>query len=50
MQVRSYLFFDGRCDEALEFYKNKLGAEVTALMSFKESTDTACARLPRWRK
>jgi PhnB protein len=38
-QVQPYLFFDGRCDEALEFYKKKLGAEVTALMRFKESPD-----------
>lgn len=44
MQVRSYLFFDGRCDEAIEFYRNKLGAEVTALMRFKESPDPSmCA-------
>jgi PhnB protein len=41
MQVRSYLFFDGRCDEALGFYKSKLGAEVTALMRFKEAPDTS---------
>jgi PhnB protein len=41
MQVRPYLFFDGRCDEALDFYKSKLGAEVTALMRFKEAPDQA---------
>jgi PhnB protein len=40
MQVRSYLFFDGRTEEALDSYKSKLGAEVTALMRFKESPDT----------
>ena len=39
MQVQSYLFFDGRCDEALEFYKRAIGAEVTMLMRFKESPD-----------
>jgi PhnB protein len=32
MQVQSYLFFDGRCEEALEFYKRAVGAEVTMLM------------------
>ena len=37
MQVQPYLFFDGRCEEAIEFYKNTLGAEVTALMRFKDS-------------
>ena len=36
MQVQSYLFFDGRCEEALEFYKKALGAEVQMLMRFKE--------------
>ena len=39
MQVQPYLFFDGRCDEALEFYRKALGAEVTALMRFKESPE-----------
>jgi len=39
MQVQPYLTFDGRCEEALEFYKKALGAEVTMLMRFKESPD-----------
>ena len=39
--VQPYLFFDGRCEEALEFYRHTLGAEVTALMRFKESPDPA---------
>ena len=39
MQVQPYLFFEGRCQEALEFYRRALGAEVTALMRFKESPD-----------
>src|SRR2546428_1269171 len=39
MQVQPYLFFEGRCDEALEFYRRALGAEVTAVMRFKESPD-----------
>ena len=37
MQVQPYLFLDGRCDEALEFYRSALGAEVTMLMRFKEN-------------
>jgi PhnB protein len=36
MHVQSYLFFEGRCEEALEFYRAKLGAEVTMLMRFKD--------------
>ncbi|MEO5736832.1 MAG: VOC family protein [Variovorax sp.] len=39
MQVQSYLFFDGRCEEALEFYRSALDAQVTMLMRYKESPD-----------
>lgn len=39
MQVQPYLFFDGRCEEAVEFYRNALGAEVTALMRFRDSPE-----------
>ena len=39
MQVQSYLFFDGRCEEAVEFYKKALGAKVEMLMRFKEAPD-----------
>jgi PhnB protein len=39
MQVQSYLNFNGRCEEALEFYRRALGAEVTTLMRFKDSPD-----------
>ena len=44
MQVQPYLMFDGRTEEALNFYKSKLGAEVSALMRFKEAPTRACAR------
>ncbi len=36
MQVEPYLFFDGRCEEAIEFYRRALGAEVTMLMRWKD--------------
>jgi PhnB protein len=39
VQVSPYLFFEGRCEEALEFYKNAVGAEVTFLMRFKDSPE-----------
>ena len=39
MHVQPYLFLDGRCEEALEFYRSTLGAEVTMLMRFKESPE-----------
>jgi PhnB protein len=42
--VQAYLFFDGRCEEALEFYRKTLDAEVTTLMRFKDSPEPAsCA-------
>jgi len=41
MQVQPYLFFDGRCEEAVEFYKSKLGAKVEMLMRFKDSPEPA---------
>jgi PhnB protein len=36
MQVQPYLSFEGRCEEAIEFYKRALGAEVTMLVRFKD--------------
>ena len=39
MQVQPYLFFDGRCEEAIEFYKRALGARVEMLMRFSESPE-----------
>jgi PhnB protein len=39
MEVQPYVFFDGRCEEALEFYRGALGAEVTMLMRFKDSPE-----------
>jgi PhnB protein len=39
MQLQPYLFFDGRCEEAIEFYRSKLGAEVGMLMRFKDSPE-----------
>ena len=39
MKVEPYLFFNGHCDEAVEFYKKSLGAEVTMLMRFKDSPE-----------
>lgn len=41
MIVQTYLYFDGCCAEALEFYRKTLGAEVTLLMHYKDSPDPA---------
>ncbi len=37
--VQPYLFFEGRCEEAIEFYKKTLGAQVNMLMRFKDSPE-----------
>jgi PhnB protein len=39
MYIQPYLFFDGRCQEALDFYVSALGAKVEMLMRFKESPE-----------
>ncbi len=39
MQVQPYLNFDGRCEEAIEFYQRALRAEVTALTRFKDNPE-----------
>jgi PhnB protein len=36
VRVEPYLYFDGRCEEAVEFYRRTLGAEITALVRFKD--------------
>jgi PhnB protein len=40
MAIEPYLFFNGNCEAAIEFYKIALGAEVSMLMRYKESPDT----------
>jgi PhnB protein len=37
--ITPYLFFAGRCEEAIEFYRNALGAEVEMMMRFDESPE-----------
>ena len=37
--VQSYLFFGGRCDEALAFYRTAIGAEVEMLMRYKDAPE-----------
>jgi PhnB protein len=35
MQIESYLFFNGNCEEALNFYAQALGGKVTAMMRYE---------------
>lgn len=39
MHVEPYLFFEGRCDEAIAFYQSAVGAEVTMLMRYGDSPE-----------
>src|SRR6476646_2853378 len=47
MLVKPYLFFDGRCAEAVEFYRNTLGAEVKMLMRYNDSPEHLPAGMVR---
>lgn len=40
MLVQPYLSFEGRCEEAIEFYKKAAGAEVNMLMRFKDAPES----------
>jgi PhnB protein len=41
MLIQPYLSFDGRCEEAIEFYRKALGAEVVMLSRFKDVPPSA---------
>jgi PhnB protein len=41
MQINPYLFFEGRCEEAIDFYRQALGAEVVMLLRYGEGPDGA---------
>jgi len=43
MQVQPYLSFEGRCEEAIEFYKKALGAKVEMMMRFKDAPEGQCS-------
>ena len=39
MRIEPYLFFEGRCEEALAFYGRALGAQTTMVMRYKDSPE-----------
>ena len=45
MQVQPYLFFDGRCEEAVEFYRKPLGAEVK-ILRYKDNPEPQPGMVP----
>ena len=51
MRIEPYLFFNGRCEEAVEFYRQAVGAKVEALIRFNESPEPPnpeCPVPPGW--
>ena len=42
-QIQPYLFFNGRCDEAVAFYRQAAGAETIMLLRYKDSPDPGMA-------
>ncbi len=42
MHLQTYLFLNGRCEQALDFYSDAIGAEITFLTRFKEAPDPSC--------
>jgi PhnB protein len=44
MKAQPYLMFEGRCEEALEFYRRALNANVTALMRVKDNPEPAAGQ------
>ncbi len=39
MPIQPYLFFNGRCDEAIAFYRRALGADLVMRMAYRESPE-----------
>ena len=39
LSIQPYLFFGGRCEEALEFYRTAVGAEILMLSRFKDAPE-----------
>jgi PhnB protein len=45
MRVEPYVYFLGRCEEALEFYRDKIGADATVLARFEDKIGHAVLRI-----
>jgi PhnB protein len=46
MQIQPYLFFDGRCEEAIGFYERALGAKDVKIMRFKDAPPGEAGQTP----
>ncbi len=47
MQASTYLHFNGNCKEAMAFYADVLGGEITMLMQFKDAPEEVCKSIPK---
>jgi PhnB protein len=47
MNVEPYLYFNGRCEEALNFYRDAIGANILTLMRFNESPEPCAEGMPQ---
>jgi PhnB protein len=45
MKIDAYISFEGRCEEAINFYRQALGAQVAMLLRFKEAPPEAQANM-----
>lgn len=45
MKIDAYISFEGRCEEAIQFYRQALGAQVLMQMRFKEAPPEAQAQM-----
>lgn len=46
MMIQPYLFFNGRCEEAIDFYRTAIGAELKMLVRYGDSPEPLPSRLP----
>jgi PhnB protein len=46
MHIEPYLFFDGRCEEAIEHYRNTIGATIENIVRFKDSPEPNSGTMP----
>jgi len=46
VRVEPYVYFQGRCDEALEFYRDAIGADATVFARFGDIPGSAAAAAP----
>ena len=46
VQVQPYLFFEGRCEEAMEFYRKAIDAKVERVLRYKEGPQAPGMKMP----